>query len=79
MIDQTALEQGNATYSEIVAEGKRLVDFLRAMHPQMTPRPVQHGGGVELVPVLHSIRTAVECFAFEPTAEVASSRRNSPS
>ena len=59
MIDQTALEQGNATYSEIVAEGKRLVDFLRAMHPQMTPRPVQHGGGVELVPVLHSIRTAV--------------------
>ena len=45
MIDQTALEQGNATYSEIVAEGKRLVDFLRAMHPQMTPRPVQHGVG----------------------------------
>ena len=25
----------------------------------MTPRPVQHGGGVELDPVLHSIRTAV--------------------
>jgi hypothetical protein len=25
----------------------------------MTPRPVQHGGGVEMVPVLHSIRTAL--------------------
>ena len=49
------------------------------LHPQMTPRPVQHGGGVELVPVLHSIRTAVKCFALEPTAEVASSRRNSAS
>ena len=29
------------------------------MQPKMTPRPVQHGGGVELDPVLHSIRTAV--------------------
>ena len=31
MIDQTALEQGNATYSEIVAEGKRLVDALKEL------------------------------------------------
>jgi hypothetical protein len=35
----------------------------------MTTPPVQHGGGVELVPVLHSIRTAV---ANEPAAIVVS-------
>jgi hypothetical protein len=28
-------------------------------HRQMTPRPVQHGGGVESVTVLKSTRTAV--------------------
>ena len=28
-------------------------------HRPMTPRPVQHGGGVELAPVLQSTRTAV--------------------
>jgi hypothetical protein len=28
MIEQTELEQGNVTYSEIVAEGERLVDAL---------------------------------------------------
>ena len=27
--------------------------------PTNAPRPVQHGGGVELAPLLHSIRTAV--------------------
>jgi hypothetical protein len=44
------------------------------------PRPpplVQVGGGVELVPVLHSIRTAVSVSHY--AAEVASSRRNSAS
>jgi hypothetical protein len=33
-------------------------DWGAKLHRQVTPRPVQHGGGVELIPVLHSIRTA---------------------
>jgi hypothetical protein len=44
----------------------------------LTPRPVQHGGGVEMVP--YSTRSEPpSVLALEPTAEVASTRRNSPS
>ena len=33
------------------------------LHAQMTPRPVQHGGGVELDPVLQSTLKRRQCFA----------------
>ena len=39
----------------------------------MTTRPVQHGGGVELDPELPVDPNRRQCFALEPTAEVASS------
>ena len=48
------------------------------LHGRMTPRPVQHGGGVELARAPVDPKRG-QCFALELTAEVTSSRRNSAS
>ena len=70
MSDQTALEQGNATYSEIVAEGKRLVDALKELaveHKQENLAIIPEGK--QIIEALKELAVAVSIYHWEQFPE----------
>src|ERR1700733_4595914 len=70
MIDQAALEQGNATYSEIVAEGKRLVDALKelAVEPKQQNLAIVPEGK-QIIEALKELAVAVSIYHREQFPE----------